>query len=639
MSTSLAAFRGRLRAMPGCGVWRDVLGAVWVLLSFLAVELYLRVFLGAADLYGFWISAMWAAAGTAGLLLFPRRVGQVLYGIGYFVLAGFAVAQVACVKILGHMIWLSDIVHAGEGADYTGTITSGLNAAFWLSAVFMIAVGVLGIFAMPRFRRRWYVPLVCVAVALGAMTAKHYILADCLAYDAKDKYNATVFRQTINSYGIYSTFYDARKVYSVCGYYQLLTQDVIRHHIRPRLPAYQQALAAKRAAAAEFYAQRGEHEANGMTGLLEGKNVVLVLMETMDDFLINEDDTPTICRLMREGINFTDFYTPIYSSIHTFNAEFCANTGYFLPTSGLSSLGYSDNDFSESLPNQFRALGYSAEVFHYNTPIFYNRGVMLPAIGFEAYNSYEDYVDSADDPALYDDCFMLKNDTLREKMFGGEAPFFDYIITRNAHTPFTYDDDFAAWGLEIHPEYIGKYENETLDVIESKARLVDDMFAMLLSTLEEYGHLEDTVIVAFTDHYAYPISDQNMVMELSGVDNTYLEMRTPCFIWSYGMEPVTVGKTLNTSDLAPTLLNLFGIENDFDYLGRDAFDDDYPGYAVFSDGTWLSGGVLCSGGVVIEELWDGAADALDIDAMEKTAAAYIRTSDAMIETDYYRRED
>ena len=52
-----------------------------------------------------------------------------------------------------------------------------------------------------------------------------------------------------------------------------------------------------------------------------------------------------------------------------------------------------------------------------------------------------------------------------------------------------------------------------------------------------------------------------------------------------------------------------------------------------------AGGVLCSGGVVIEELWDGAADALDIDAMEQTAAAYIRTSDAMIETDYYRRED
>lgn len=638
MKNFLSALRARLRAMPRYGIWRDAVGCAWVLFSFLAIELFLRIFVGASDLYSLAISAMWAIAGTAGLLLFPRRVGQVLYGIGYFALALFACAQAGCVKILGHMIWVSDIAHAGEGADYTGAITSGLTFGFWAAMLALIAIGVLGLFLMPRFRRRWYTALIVLAVAGGAMVAKHYILADCLSYEYKDRYNATVFRQTINPYGIYSTFYDAQKVYSVCGYYQLLTQDIIRHQIRPRLPSYQAYLTAREDEADAFYASRGESGANDMTGIFAGKNVVLVLMETMDDFVLNEEDTPTICRLMREGIHFTDFYTPIYSSIHTFNAEFCANTGYYLPTSGRSSLSYADNDFSQSLPSQFGALGYSANVFHYNTPIFYNRGVMLPAIGYDAYVCYEDYVDSADDPALYDDCFMLKNDTLREMMFGGDAPFFNYIITRNAHTPFTYDDDFAAWGLEIYPEYIGKYGNETLDVIECKARLVDDMFSMLLSTLEEYGHLEDTVIIAFTDHYAYPISDQEMVMELSGVDNTYLEMRTPAFIWAYGMEPVTVDKTLNTADLAPTVLNLFGIENDYDYLGRDAFDDSYPGYCVFSDGTWLSGGVLYSGGQVIEELYEGAADALDIDAMEKTAAAFIRTSDAMIETDYYGRE-
>ncbi len=636
MKSKLDAFLRRIHLRPVPRAVREGLGVFWVFFSFCVIELYLRLFLDTPDLYGFWMSAMWALAGAAGILLFPRRFGQILYGVGYFVLAVFACAQVGCSKILGHMIWISDIVHAGEGADYTGTIFSGLNTAFWLASAALLAVGVIGILLMPRFRRRWYVPLACLAVMAGAMVAKHYILADCLAYEAKDKYNATVFRQTINSYGIYSTFYDAQKVYTVCGYYQLLTQDIIRHHIQPMLPSYQAALAAKKAAADEWYASRGAHETNEMTGIFEGKNVVLVLLETMDDFLINEEDTPTICRLMEEGINFTNFYTPIYSSIHTFNSEFCANAGYFLPTSGRSSLGYSGNDFSQSLPSQFRALGYSANTFHYNSPVFYNRGVMLPAIGFENYVSYEDYVDSADDPALYDDCFMLKNETLREMMFGSE-PFYDYIITRNAHTPYTYDDEFARYGLDIYPEYIGKYGNETLDVIECKARLVDDMFTMLLDTLEAYGHLEDTVIVAFTDHYAYPIADQAMVMELSGVDNTYLEMKTPCFIWSYGMEPVTVDKELNTADLVPTVLNLFGIDSGYDYVGRDAFDDDYPGYVVFSDGTWLSQGVLCSGGQVIEELWEGAADSIDLEAMEQTAASFIHTSDAMIETDYYKK--
>ncbi len=632
---SIRQLLGRVHLSPAA---RDILGTAWLVLSLLAIELYLRLFIDTADLYGVSMSAMWAIVAAAAVLLFPRRLGQVFYGIGYFACALFAFGQAGCHLILGHMIWLSDIVHFSEGAEYTGTILSGLTPLFYAASAVLIAIGVIGILLLPRFRRKWYHLALCVAVMAGAMTAKHYILQDCLAYEAKDKYNANVFRQTINSYGIYSTFYDAEKVFTVCGYYQLVTQDIIRHHIQPLLPSYQQALEAKQQSADAFYAARDAHEDNEMTGLFEGKNVVYILMETMDDFLINEEDTPTICRLMSEGINFTNFYTPIYASIHTFNTEFCANVGYYLPTSGRSSLSYSGNDFSMSLPSQFRALGYSANTFHYNSEVFYNRGVMLPAIGYENYVSYENYVDSADSPELYDDCFMLKNEELREMMFGGDAPFFNYIITRNAHTPYTYDDEFAQYGLDIYPEYIGKYENETLDVIECKARLIDDMFAMLLETLEEYGHLEDTVIVAFTDHYAYPISDQEMVMELSGVDDPYLKMRTPCFIWSYGMEPLTVDKTLNTADLVPTVLNLFGIDNGYDYLGQDAFDDSYEGYCVFSDASWVYGDVLYSGTQVRSELTEGAAESVDIDAMCAQAAAFIRTSDAMIETDYYRKD-
>ena len=37
----------------------------------------------------------------------------------------------------------------------------------------------------------------------------------------------------------------------------------------------------------------------------------------------------------------------------------------------------------------------------------------------------------------------------------------------------------------------------------------------------------------------------------------------------------------------------------------------------------------------LSQLWEGAADQVDIDAMNETAAAFIRTSDALMETDYY----
>jgi phosphoglycerol transferase MdoB-like AlkP superfamily enzyme len=614
---------------------RKIAGILWLWASFAGVELYLRLWIPCAQKYGLWVSMAWSCIFTAGVLLFPPRAGRIVYGLLYYPLSMFACAQIACDRILGHMIWLSDIAHAGEGAEYTGAILGSLPIRFWLGILLLIAVGRVGSRLMPSFRRRWQVRCLCILAAVAALHGSRAAMARCLYYDPDDvrqTADATVFRLTANNYGIYSTFYDAEKAYTVCGYYKLLEQDVLRHYIRPLLPSYQRELEAKKQTADAFFAARGAQEDNDMTGLLKGKNVVLVLMETMDDFLFNDEDTPTLCRLMSEGINFTNFYTPVYSSIHTFNTEFCVNTGFFLPTSGKSALYYSGNDFSESLPSAFRALGYRTNAFHYNSPVFYNRGVMLPAIGYDAYNSYEDYADSPDE--LYDECFPFKNDKLRELMLGG-GEFFDYIITRNAHTPYTYDDDFAKTALEQYPEYVGKYGNETLDVIEAKARVVDDLFAQLLKQLEAYGELDNTVIIAFTDHYAYPIADQDMVMRLSGVDNTYLEMKTPCFIWASDLEPRTVDKTLNTADLAPTVLNLFGIHTGCDYLGQDAFDDRYPGYAVFSDGSWLSGDVLYSNGAVLEELHGGAADGVDLDAMNQTAQAFIRTSDALMETDYY----
>ena len=79
-----------------------------------------------------------------------------------------------------------------------------------------------------------------------------------------------------------------------------------------------------------------------MTGLLKGKNVVLVLMESMDDWMIG-DHTPTITKLMSEGVNFTNFYTPVYGGIRTFNTEFCINTGSFLSSQGGYAFDYVTN--------------------------------------------------------------------------------------------------------------------------------------------------------------------------------------------------------------------------------------------------------------------------------------------------------
>ena len=119
-----------------------------------------------------------------------------------------------------------------------------------------------------------------------------------------------------------------------------------------------------------------------MTGTFAGKNVIMVLMESMDDWMITPEDTPTLYRMMGESINFTDFYTPGYGTARTINSEFCMNTGIYLPTNGDYVFDYVTNDWSQSIASQMTANGYTSEVFHYNTPDFYSRGVLLYPVVF-----------------------------------------------------------------------------------------------------------------------------------------------------------------------------------------------------------------------------------------------------------------
>lgn len=377
-----------------------------------------------------------------------------------------------------------------------------------------------------------------------------------------------------------------------------------------------------------------------MTGVLKGKNVILILMESMDDWLIDEETTPNICALMKDGLNFTNMYTPGYGGVRTFNTEFSVNTGMYLPTDGNLAFSYCTNDFSESMPNLFRKEGYSAESFHYNAAVFYNRNIMHPAMGYEKhvsfYNEYEQ-----DYNILLNENYMFENEELCSRFFGADQPdkpFFTFYITRSAHMPYTYDDALSTYALEKYPEYKGMTGHEEVDCLKAKARLVDDMFGELMQQLKEKDELENTAIVAFTDHYTYGMTDKKRLWEESGIDNELLIEKTPFFIWAEDLEPQVVDKTVNTSDILPTVLNLFGIETDAGYLGSDAFDEAYPGYVIFANNDWLSNGVLYRDGKIVKEFYDGASGNVDIDAMNELAEKYVRVNNLLLKCNYYAGE-
>ena len=229
---------------------------------------------------------------------------------------------------------------------------------------------------------------------------------------------------------------------------------------------------------------------------------------------------------------------------------------------------------------------------------------------------------------------------LRQEFFRAGGKTLNFIITRSAHLSYKYTEVLSHWALKKYPEYRGMTGNEETDCALVKARLVDDLFQWLLMALEDEGKLEDTVIIGVTDHYTYGYKDMESLYDLSGTEEDLLLEKTPCFIWSADMEAMEVGKTLNTSDFLPTVLNLLGVDTPYTYLGQDAFDPDYTGYAIFSDGRWIANDIYCSGFVdgnpVIYSPFDLVISQEFVEEMTALCDKYVRVSNLLLTTDYYK---
>lgn len=606
-------------------------------LSFFLPELFIYTYTDTSA-FSLAFSAVWAGILAGFLFLLPRLPARILFVLLYYPAATLAILQAGYFELFGKFMWLTYLVYLRDGAEFAGSVFDYLPAGFVPAAVLLLLWGAAACRLRPNTTASRAKVLAVCFCAVTAAAALPYLLNAACAGDELERGLGTDYYAGKSLRRAYDLMYDAHKVYTMCGLYHSAGRDIWVHLLEPQLPGNKSEENQKLARIESYFAQRESATENEMTGTLAGKNVILVLMESADDWTIREDTTPTLCRLMREGINFTNMYTPLYGSVRTFNTEFTVNTGVFSPTDGSLTFTYCGNDYSESLPNTFRAAGYSANAFHYNSPSFYSRGVMDPAMGYETYICYADYAEHSNQfsSELYEDTFVLTNPDLRAQLLP-DKPFFNFVISRNAHMPYSSDDSVSKYAMEQYPQYADADECEEVGYYLAKMKLLDNFFSQLLAELERAGQLENTVIVGVTDHYSYSMKDQERVRALSDVPVDLMVEKTPFFIWSTDLQPMTVDKTLNTSDIAPTLLNLFGLSSGTYYIGHDAFDPNYAGYAIFSDGSWIDGNVVYQDGEIIHEFSDGAAARTDIATMNQTAQDFIEINNLILETDYYSK--
>ena len=617
-------------------------------LSFFSIELFSFFFLSLDasaftpdQLWPLAFGGLWAVILGAGIRLLPAGIARVLYGLAYGFSAVYAGFQTGYYVLFSEMMWLSDFRYAAEGSDYADVLLS-YPLLWWLGILLLILQGVLLLVFFPRRKRGWWRGFLALTLACFAGVGACFLPEVVFLHDSGIKYAGSDYGRAQSAEAAYDNMFNTHRLYQVCGLYQTLVKDVYAHYVYPMTPSHARAQREAQAEIRAYLDTKPDGKENSMTGRLKGRNVVLVLMESMDDWLIGEH-TPTISRLMEEGINFTSFYTPVYGGIRTFNTEFCVNTGSFLSSQGGYAFDYVTNTYDQSLASQLREAGYSTKTFHYNDPTFYSRGEFSPAMGYEEYVCYAGYLGDVDEDTaknmLYDDLLLFDNQGLKAEFFREGQPTLNFVITRSAHLSYKYNEVLSHWGLKKYPQYRGLTGNEETDCALLKAKLVDDFFARLLEELEANGTLYNTVIIGVTDHYTYGYKDEESLLKLSGVNDLLLLEKTPCFIWSQDIEAVEVKKMLNTADLLPTVLNILGVESEYGYIGTDAFNAEYLGFVPFSDGSWMARGLAYDAGA--EKLISVNRKAQLVTAqfqqdMARKVEEFVRINNLILETDYYK---
>ena len=114
---------------------------------------------------------------------------------------------------------------------------------------------------------------------------------------------------------------------------------------------------------------------NEYTGMFEGKNLIVIMVESGNEIMLNSEYYPNINRLVENGIHFTNNYSP-RNICSTGNNEMGAMISLYSINNNCTANVYQNNTYFESIFNLFNNQGYITNSFHDYYDWYYNRSVI-----------------------------------------------------------------------------------------------------------------------------------------------------------------------------------------------------------------------------------------------------------------------
>lgn len=510
-----------------------------------------------------------------------------------------------------------------EGSSYILDTILNTNPLIYVFAIALIVIGIITGKKLPvndKYKPKRFLKVFVFFLVLHTLTP--FLLGH-----ANNNLKWNNFK---NARNIYNNFSDCNKSLKISGLYEYSVRNFYFTFLKPEEEISDE----DQKFLDSIYKAEDTKEENAYTGKFKGKNLIFLQLEGMDTWMLTKKTTPNLYNLRKHSIDFSNHYSIYTGGGSTFNSEFAVNTGFTTPISYIENVySFSKNTFPYTMARLFKEQNYSVNAFHMNKGEFYSRDINYKSWGYDNYYGLQD-IQKYNDERYVLDRELILNKTFYNKIFKQQGNFVNYIITYSPHTPFTTEKEV---GKILAEEKYGKGNVPKLseeDCAKMAASETDNMVGLLIQALKDNGLYDNTVIVAYADHYLYTLDDKSILDKYKETSNNLIN-HTPFFIWSSDLGQLTsISKVNMQMDILPTVLNLFGIDyNSNNYIGHDILSNDFKGYAFFSDYSWYDGKVY----VENQQITNGKKMSKDkLDSMNNLISNVIKKNDLTLKYDYFK---
>ncbi|MBV7274174.1 LTA synthase family protein [Clostridium sp. PL3] len=327
-------------------------------------------------------------------------------------------------------------------------------------------------------------------------------------------------------------------------------------------------------------------KSNEYSGIFKGKNLIVIQVESMENFVINEkvnnqEITPNLNKLINNSLYFSNYHEQTYNGT-TADATFVSNTSMLPVLVGNNNFNYPYNDYN-SLPKLLKNEGYKTYSMHGEKGNYWNWMTAEKHLGFDNCSDITQFKeDEIIGLGLSDRSFLSQ---ASEKIEEQKNPFYTFMITETSHSPFNLPKNQKT--INISDNLKGTKMGGFIECIH----YTDAMLGKFIEDLDKKGILENTVIAIYGDHEGVHKFFSEEVGTIKGIPDKWRnnDRRVPLIIYSKGLKGKEIEVNGGQVDFLPTISYLMGIQEDKyinTALGRNLLNTNLD-YAVLTNKTYV----------------------------------------------------